>query len=103
MIITATTDGDTTYQAIDDDTVIAEMLVNADRIIQNIEVNEDRRGEGIARALWDYANAESPVLHQVEHHRTWEGNAFAEAVGGDTATADQDFNEHCNICTGWVA
>ena len=65
MIITATTDGDTTYQAIDDDTVIAEMLVNADRIIQNIEVDEDRRGEGIARALWDYANAESPVLHQV--------------------------------------
>jgi hypothetical protein len=81
------------YETVESDRVIGEMLVNADRIIQNIEVNEDRRGEGIARALWDYANAESPVLHQVEHHRTWEGNAFAEAVGGDTDMSVTDAAE----------
>ena len=101
MNITATPTAEgTTYAASIDGVEVGEMLVSTDRIIQNIEVADGHRGEGIARKLWDFANAEAEVLHQLDHHRTEEGHAFAKAVGGATATAEQDYYEHCGICTG---
>lgn len=56
------------------------------REIRQIEVTPARQGEGLARALWDAANTEAgPILHAHVAHRTSEGDAFAQAVGGDTA------------------
>lgn len=68
-----------------DDTVIAELYVSTDRHeIMNIWVHEDHRGEGHARRLYEAAAAQMDIFHAPEGHRTEEGNAFAEAVGGET-------------------
>lgn len=73
--------------AIEDEAGIAsELFVDMDTLtVVNIETRSDRRGEGLARALWDAATAQFDVLHDVPAHRTPEGDAFAEAVGGDSA------------------
>lgn len=62
--------------------------------IMNIEVREDRRGEGLARALYETACQTVKVFHAPIGHRSPEGQAFAEAVGGDTLTYDCD----CDAC-----
>ncbi|MFF4791879.1 GNAT family N-acetyltransferase [Streptomyces sp. NPDC001276] len=68
-----------------DGALIAELYVSTDRHeIMNIWVNPDHRGEGHARALYEAATAQTEVFHAPTAHRTPEGNAFAEAVGGET-------------------
>lgn len=52
--------------------------------IINIETRSDRRGEGLARALYETACERMPVFHAPESHRTAEGSIFAEAVGGES-------------------
>ena len=66
---------------------IGGLWIDLDRtIIMNIEVIKSRRGEGIATALYNEAVKTLPaVLHAPEAARTFEGNRFAEAVGGETA------------------
>lgn len=73
--------------AIEDGEQIGELYVDIDReIIMNIEVNTDRRGEGIARALYEAANAAlSNLKHAPAIACTPEGAAFARAVGGEVA------------------
>lgn len=68
----------------------AELYVSINRTeIMQIEVREDRRGEGLARALYEAGTAQiGEVNHAPEGHRTAEGHAFAEAVGGPTAEYD---------------
>ena len=73
--------------AIKDGERIGELYVDMDReIIMNIEVHEDRRGEGIARALYEAADA---MLTNLQHAPaagcTPEGLAFAQAMGGEVA------------------
>lgn len=69
----------------EDGAVIGELYVSTDRHeIMNIEVDESHRGEGIARALYETATDQMEVFHAPAAHRSPEGDAFAEAVGGPT-------------------
>lgn len=69
----------------DEQGLAADLYVSIDRHeIMNIEVRNDRRGEGLARALYKTAYAEIGIYHAPVAHRTPEGDAFAEAVGGET-------------------
>lgn len=68
-----------------DDNLIAELYVSTERgEIMNIWVDEDHRGEGYARTLYETASTQMDVFHAPAAHRTPEGDAFAEAVGGET-------------------
>ena len=73
--------------AIENGERIGELYVDIDReIIMSIEVNADRRGEGIARALYATADAQLTNLkHAPEAACTPEGLAFAHAMGGEVA------------------
>lgn len=73
--------------AIEDGERIGELYVDMDReIIMNIEVNTDRRGEGIARKLYEAAEAQLDDLkHAPEAACTPEGLIFAQAMGGTVA------------------
>ena len=76
--------------------VAAELYVSTDRHeIMNVEVRKDRRGEGLARLLYETAAAQMPIFHAPVAHRTEEGHAFAEAIGGETISYDCD----CYGCT----
>ncbi|HEX3778458.1 MAG TPA: hypothetical protein VHX38_02240 [Pseudonocardiaceae bacterium] len=76
--------------------VAAELYVSIERHeIMNVWVREDSRGEGLARRLHEAASREMDIYHAPVAHRTEEGNAFAEAVGGDTAEYECD----CYACT----
>jgi GNAT superfamily N-acetyltransferase len=81
--------GDNTHNHIweitDANGTAAELYVSTDRHeIMNITVRPDRRNEGLARALYETASAAMDIYRAPEAHRTPEGHAFAEAVGGDT-------------------
>ncbi|NUU21825.1 MAG: hypothetical protein HOV68_09990 [Streptomycetaceae bacterium] len=80
-------DGSTNHiwETHDDNTLIAELYVSTDRHeIMNIQVREAYRGEGHARHLYDTATDQMDIYHAPVAHRSLEGNAFAEAVGGPT-------------------
>lgn len=63
--------------------VAAELYVSTDKHeIVNVEVRKDRRREGLARALYVAATQTVDIYHAPTAHRTLEGNAFANAVGG---------------------
>lgn len=67
----------------DADGLAAALYVSMDDLeIMNIEVREDRRGEGLARALYKAASEQMEIFHAPESHRTEDGNGFAHAVGG---------------------
>lgn len=83
------------WEITDTDGTAAELYVSIETgEIMNIETRDDRRGEGLARALYETASATIEVFHAPEGHRTEAGHAFAEAVGGDTITYDCD----CDAC-----
>jgi GNAT superfamily N-acetyltransferase len=68
----------------DEDGVAAELYVDAEhRMIMNVEVREDRRGEGLARDLYEAAAATGDIYHVPAWGCTPEGLAFAEAMGGE--------------------
>lgn len=79
------------FRAIEDGEMIGELYVAiGTEVIMNIEVDMDRRGEGIARKLYAAADAAlSGLMHAPEWCCTPEGQMFAEAVGGEVAT-DED-------------
>ena len=88
--------GDATHNHIweitDAQGIAAELYVSTDRHeIMQIEVREDRRGEGLARALYETASREMTVFHAPVAHRTPEGDAFAQAVGGAVAEYQCDW------------
>lgn len=70
------------------------------RKVVNVETVAAHQGEGLARMLWEVANAEAECFHALEHHRTDEGDAFARAMGGYTIDEDDDYIAECGICTG---
>lgn len=73
------------WEAMEDGELIGELYVTTDtHEIAQIEVNEDRRGEGIARALYEAAYEQMGcIYHAYEAHRTEDGAAFAAAIGGE--------------------
>ena len=72
----------------EDDTMIGELYcdLTTGQIMQ-IEVNEDHRGEGIARLLTEHAATVFDVYHSPDAHCTPEGLAFKEAMNGETIPA----------------
>lgn len=53
------------------------------RMVMAVEVRADRRGEGLARELYETAYATGTIYHAPVWGCTPEGAAFAEAVGGE--------------------
>ncbi|QWW20116.1 hypothetical protein I6B53_03195 [Schaalia sp. 19OD2882] len=74
----------TRYAMIDGDTEVGYLAAHTTGLILNVEVDEDRQGEGIARALYEYADAAQGLYHVPAWGRTHEGDCFAEAMGGET-------------------
>lgn len=73
------------WTAVLDGDMVGELYVSTDRgEIMNIEVEQAHRGEGIARHLYEVATDQMDIFHAPVAHRSLEGNAFAEAVGGAT-------------------
>ena len=102
MEITKATHEDlTTYALIIDGEEVATLDIETDtRIVAHVETLMEHRGNGYARALWDHANTEAECFHALEHHRTAEGQCFAEAVGGETIDDETGYVAQCCICTG---
>lgn len=74
------------WEVRDERDVAAELYVSVDRHeIMQIDVRADRRRVGLARTLYTAATAQIDIYHAPIAHRTEEGDAFAEAVGGPTA------------------
>ena len=83
-ITTTTTDTEITYTMIDEGVAVGELIAHTTGLILNVEVTTDRQGEGIARQLFEYADAEQGLYHIPSWGRTEDGDGFAEAMGGDT-------------------
>ena len=84
-----------------DGDVIGHLDAHVSGLILNIEVDEEHRGEGHARRLYEAADIN--LLHVPAWGRTYEGNAFAEAVGGDVMddeTACEILRLDIDIVTG---
>ena len=84
--------------AVEDGERIGELYVAIDtEVIMNVEVTPERRGEGIARSLYEAADAQLDSLkHAPAAGCTSEGLAFARAVGGEVAddmAELDDFND----------
>lgn len=96
MEITATnvkaTDTDlagTRYAMIDKGVEIGYLIAHTSGLILNVEVDEDRQGEGVARALYEYADDAQGLYHVPSWGRTPEGEGFARAMGGDVMDDEQ--------------
>lgn len=87
----ATQDGltGTRYTMIDDGTEVAFLLAHDSGLILNVEVDDDRQGEGIARALYEHADRAQGLYHVPAWGRTPEGEGFATAMGGDVMDDEQ--------------
>lgn len=88
-----------TYAAIIDGIEASFLDIDATtRMVTNVETLTAYTRRGFARSLWAAANAEAECFHAVEHHRTPEGDAFAQAVGGETIAPELDHIDVCSIC-----
>ena len=89
------------YSMMIDGTEASFLLIDAGtRKVENVETLTTYARQGLARSLWVAANAEAECFHAVEHHRTPEGDAFAQAVGGETIAPELDIIDECFICCG---
>ena len=87
------------YSMMIDGTEASFLLIDAGtRKVENVETATTYARQGLASALWVAANAEGECFHAVEHHRTPEGDAFAQAVGGETIAPELDIIDVCGIC-----
>ena len=90
-----------TYTATIAGVEVSELVIDSTtRKVTNIETLDEFARQGLARSLWVAANAEGECFHAVEHHRTPEGDAFAQAVGGETIAPELDIIDVCGICCG---
>jgi len=74
------------YEITDEDGIAASLYIEqTEHLILNIEVRKDRQGEGLARALYEHAEAD---LGDIYHVPSWgcteDGKGFASAMGGET-------------------
>lgn len=84
-----------------DGETIGHLDAHTSGLILNIEIDEAHRGEGHARRL--YESADITLLHVPAWGRTEDGDAFAEAMGGevmDDETACQILDLDLDIVTG---
>lgn len=58
--------------------------------IMQVETPREHQGNGFASALYRQAATEIAIYHAPVSHRSYEGNRFAESVGGPTATCPAD-------------
>ena len=79
IVWTLTVDGETS----------AHLDAHTSGLILNVEVIAARQGEGFARKLYEHADVEHGLLHVPAWGRTWEGEQFADAMGGDTMDDEQ--------------
>lgn len=94
-------EGTTTYTLWIDGEDASELTIwTTTREIANIETRAAHQGEGFARALYEHASAEEEIFHALEHHRTPEGHAFAEAMGGETIDEEDGKVDVCSTCNG---
>lgn len=93
-----------TYALTVDGELVSFLTVDAaTRKVWNVETSTGHRGRGYARTLWTTANADGECFHDLEHHRTAEGDAFAYAVGGQTIGDEDGHVAECAICSGeWI-
>lgn len=76
----------------EDGSLVGELYAHlATGQIMQVEVTETRRGEGIARHLYETAEAHFAVYHSPDEHCTPEGIAFKEAMGGETIPAESAY------------
>lgn len=95
------TDGTVTYALHVDGEQVSNLDIDAQtRMVWNVETAAGHERRGYARTLWDAANTEAECFHALEHHRTFEGDAFAEAMGGETIDEAAGYVAECCICTG---
>lgn len=92
-----------TFIITDEDGTAAELYIDSTyHMIMNIEVRDDRRGEGLARALYEAAeDALGTIYHAPAWGCTADGLAFAEAMGGEVMadeTAAEITGMDLNIC-----
>ena len=86
------------WEITDEQGIAAELYASLDHHeIMNIEVRNDRRGEGLARQLFETADQQIGIYHTLDAHMTPEGKAFFEAVGGEQVT-ECHMTDVCN-CT----
>ena len=73
------------YEITDEDGIAADLYIHTDsHLILNVEVREDRRGEGLARSLYEHAKQDlGTIYHVPDWGCTYEGLAFVHAMGGD--------------------
>ena len=77
------------FEITKDGTVIAELYADLHtHQIMQVWVAERRRGEGLARALYEHGDKMIGLYHAPDEHCTPEGLAFKHAVGGDTIDPD---------------
>ena len=77
------------YAAIDYGTEVGYLLAHTSGLILNVEVDDDRQGEGIATCLYRYADAAQGLYHIPSWGRTEDGDAWATRMGGDTMDDEQ--------------
>lgn len=100
-IIRTEQDGSITYTAIIDGTEAAFLAITAaTRKVSNVETMPTYRRQGLARTLWQAANAEAECFHDLDHHRTEEGDIFAHAMGGRTISDELGHEDECFVCAG---
>lgn len=78
------------YEITDEDGIAASLYVEQTvHLIENIEVRKDRQGEGLARALYEYAEADlGDIYHVPSWGRTDDGEGFVTAMGGEVLDDD---------------
>lgn len=100
--ITRTEQADSiTYSALIDGAEVSFLTIDAaTRKVCNVETINSHTRQGFARALREAANAESECFHDLDHHRTAEGDIFAQAMGGETISDEAGHVDACCICSG---
>jgi GNAT superfamily N-acetyltransferase len=80
-----------------DGATVAELWVSPETgEIEQVETNPQHQGNGYASALYRQAAREIQIFHAPEAHRTYEGNRFAQSVGGPTL--DRCTVDYCTAC-----
>lgn len=76
------------WEMLDEGSVIADLYVaQSTHEIMNITVRDAYQRQGLATTLYNAATDTMEIFHAPVAHRSIEGNAFAEAVGGPTIPA----------------
>ena len=77
----------------DEQGIASELIAHTSGLILSVDTRPDRQYEGLAREIFEHADAEHGLYHVPVWGRTHEGNRWADAVGGDT----MDDQEACDI------